>query len=51
MVKGFIQQSDKTIIYVPIPFLGMYPNKAKTLLQRYTRTSLFTAALFIILEA
>ena len=47
MVKGFIQQDDETLIYVPIPFLGVYLKNAKTLLQRDTCTSMFTTALFI----
>ena len=50
MVKGFVQQDDETMIYVPIPFLGVYPKKPKTLLQRDTCTSMVTAALFIFLE-
>ena len=47
--RRFLKKIKKELPYDPaIPLLGIYPEKMKTLIQKDTRTPIFTAALFRI---
>ena len=48
-VWRFLRKLKIWLPYDPaIPLLGLYPEKTKTLIQKDTRTPMFTAALFTI---
>ena len=48
-VWRFLKILKIELLYDPaIPFLGIYPKKTKTLIQKYIHTPMFISALFTI---
>ena len=48
-VWRFLKKLKIELPYDPVvPFLGIYPKETKALIQKYTCSSMFIAALFII---